>query len=107
MARLAACGLLIFLATLSTAWAQGPSVTVADPYLELRTGPGRGFSVFLAEMNDLASGTSSTSTKLIHGGLRYLETYDFKLVRKALKERRMLLEVAPHRVWPFPVLLRS
>jgi hypothetical protein len=46
MARLAACGLLIFLATLSTAWAQGPSVTVADPYLELRTGPGRGFPVF-------------------------------------------------------------
>lgn len=45
MARLAACGLLIFLATLSTAWAEGPSVTVADPYLELRTGPGRGFPV--------------------------------------------------------------
>ena len=46
MARLAACGLLIFLATISTAWAQGPSVTVADPFLELRTGPGRGFPVF-------------------------------------------------------------
>ncbi len=46
MARLAACALLIFLATITTAWAQGPSVTVADPYLELRTGPGRGFPVF-------------------------------------------------------------
>ena len=46
MARLAACGLLIFLATITAAWAEGPSVTVADPYLELRTGPGRGFPVF-------------------------------------------------------------
>jgi hypothetical protein len=46
MARLAACGLLIFLATMTAAWAEGPSVTVADPFLELRTGPGRGFPVF-------------------------------------------------------------
>ena len=46
MARLAACGLLIFLATITAAWAEGPSVTVADPFLELRTGPGRGFPVF-------------------------------------------------------------
>ena len=45
MVRLAACGLLIFLATMTAAWAEGPSVTVADPFLELRTGPGRGYPV--------------------------------------------------------------
>lgn len=60
----------------------------------------RGLKVALVEQGDWASATSSASSKLIHGGLRYLETYDFKLVRKALKERRMLLQVAPHRVWP-------
>ena len=60
----------------------------------------RGLKVALVEQGDWASGTSSVSSKLIHGGLRYLETYDFKLVRKALKERQMLLRVAPHRVWP-------
>ena len=52
-----------------------------------RDAVGRGFSVYLAEMNDLASGTSSGSTKLIHGGLRYLEYYEFRLVREALIER--------------------
>lgn len=60
----------------------------------------RGLKVALVEQGDWASATSSASSKLIHGGLRYLETCDFKLVRKALKERRMLLRVAPHRVWP-------
>jgi len=60
----------------------------------------RGLKVALIEQGDWASGTSSASSKLIHGGLRYLETYDFKLVRKALKERKMLLRAAPHRVWP-------
>ncbi len=60
----------------------------------------RGLKVALIEQGDWASGTSSASSKLIHGGLRYLETYDFKLVRKALTERRMLLRAAPHRVWP-------
>ncbi|MDP2805812.1 MAG: glycerol-3-phosphate dehydrogenase/oxidase, partial [Gallionellaceae bacterium] len=60
----------------------------------------RGLKVALVEQNDWACGTSSASSKLIHGGLRYLETYDFKLVRKALKERGMLLKAAPHRVWP-------
>ncbi|MBA4381029.1 MAG: glycerol-3-phosphate dehydrogenase/oxidase [Sideroxydans sp.] len=59
----------------------------------------RGLKVALIDQGDWASGTSSASSKLIHGGLRYLETYDFKLVRKALKERRMLLRAAPHRVW--------
>src|SRR5512135_3245205 len=60
----------------------------------------RGLKVALVEQGDWASATSSASSKLIHGGLRYLETFDFKLVRKALKERGMLLQVAPHRVWP-------
>ncbi len=60
----------------------------------------RGLRVALVEQGDWASATSSSSSKLIHGGLRYLETYDFKLVRKALRERRMLLQAAPHRVWP-------
>ncbi len=60
----------------------------------------RGLKVALVEQVDWASATSSASSKLIHGGLRYLETYDFKLVRKALRERRLLLRVAPHRVWP-------
>ncbi|MBI4936880.1 MAG: glycerol-3-phosphate dehydrogenase/oxidase [Nitrosomonadales bacterium] len=60
----------------------------------------RGLSVAIVEQGDWASATSSASSKLIHGGLRYLETYDFKLVRKALHERQMLLDAAPHRVWP-------
>ena len=60
----------------------------------------RGLSVAIVEQGDWAAATSSASSKLIHGGLRYLETYDFKLVRKALAERQMLLEMAPHRVWP-------
>lgn len=60
----------------------------------------RGLSVAIVEQGDWASATSSASSKLIHGGLRYLESYDFKLVRKALIEREMLLKMAPHRVWP-------
>ena len=55
-----------------------------------RDAAGRGYSVLLAEMNDLASGTSSAATKLIHGGLRYLEHYEFRLVREALMEREVL-----------------
>lgn len=60
----------------------------------------RGLKVALVEQGDWAGATSSASSKLIHGGLRYLETFDFKLVRKALKERQLLLAIAPHRVWP-------
>jgi len=60
----------------------------------------RGLSVAIVEQGDWAGATSSASSKLIHGGLRYLETYDFKLVRKAIKERQLLLKLAPHRVWP-------
>jgi len=61
---------------------------------------GRGLAVLLAEQDDLASHTSSSSTKLIHGGLRYLEYYEFGLVRKALAEREVLLRSAPHIMWP-------
>ncbi|MDP1558291.1 MAG: glycerol-3-phosphate dehydrogenase/oxidase [Nitrosomonas sp.] len=60
----------------------------------------RGLKVALVEQGDWASATSSASSKLIHGGLRYLESFDFKLVRKALTERSRLLQAAPHRVWP-------
>jgi len=61
---------------------------------------GRGWKVLLCERDDLASHTSSSSTKLIHGGLRYLEYYEFSLVRKALQEREVLLKSAPHIMWP-------
>ena len=61
---------------------------------------GRGLKVFLCEQNDLASATSSNSSKLIHGGLRYLEHYEFKLVRQALTEREVLLKNAPHIITP-------
>ncbi|NOT10437.1 MAG: glycerol-3-phosphate dehydrogenase/oxidase [Methylococcaceae bacterium] len=60
----------------------------------------RGLKVALVDQGDWACATSSASSKLIHGGLRYLETLDFKLVKKALRERQMLMAVAPHRVWP-------
>jgi glycerol-3-phosphate dehydrogenase len=60
----------------------------------------RGLKVAIVDQGDWASGTSSASSKLIHGGLRYLETLDFKLVKKALREREMLKKAAPHRVWP-------
>lgn len=70
-----------------------------------RDAAGRGLSVFLCEQSDLASGTSSASTKLIHGGLRYLEYYEFRLVREALQEREVLWGVAPHIVWPLRFVL--
>ena len=70
-----------------------------------RDAAGRGFSVLLAEKGDLASGTSSASTKLIHGGLRYLEFYEFSLVREALKEREVLWAMAPHIIWPLRFVL--
>jgi glycerol-3-phosphate dehydrogenase len=70
-----------------------------------RDAAGRGYSVFLAEMNDLASGTSSAATKLIHGGLRYLEHYEFRLVREALMEREVLWVNAPHIIWPLRIVL--
>jgi glycerol-3-phosphate dehydrogenase len=65
-----------------------------------RDAAGRGLSVLLCEQDDLASHTSSSSTKLIHGGLRYLEYGEYRLVRKALQERETLLRAAPHIIWP-------
>src|SRR5439155_1073805 len=70
-----------------------------------RDAAGRGNSVFLCEMNDLASGTSSWSTKLVHGGLRYLEYYEFRLVREALIEREILWQIAPHTIRPLRFVL--
>ncbi len=70
-----------------------------------RDAAGRGLRTGLAEAGDLAHGTSSASTKLIHGGLRYLEQYEFRLVREALKEREVLLRIAPHIVRPLRFIL--
>ena len=70
-----------------------------------RDAAGRGLRVELAEMNDLASATSSASTKLFHGGLRYLEYFEFRLVREALIERETLLRAMPHISWPMRFVL--
>ena len=70
-----------------------------------RDAAGRGLSVMLVEQDDLASHTSSSSTKLIHGGLRYLEYGEFRLVREALIERERLLNIAPHIIWPLSFVL--
>ena len=70
-----------------------------------RDAAGRGLSVVLVEQDDLASHTSSASTKLIHGGLRYLEYGEFRLVREALKEREVLWGMAPHIIWPLRFVL--
>ncbi|MCF6125315.1 glycerol-3-phosphate dehydrogenase [Mesorhizobium sp. M7A.F.Ca.CA.001.07.2.1] len=70
-----------------------------------RDAAGRGLSVILCEKDDLAQGTSSRSGKLVHGGLRYLEYYEFRLVREALIEREVLLEAAPHIIWPMRFVL--
>ena len=70
-----------------------------------RDAAGRGAKVLLLEAHDLASGTSSKSTKLVHGGLRYLEYYEFGLVREALGERATLWNIAPHIVWPMRFVL--
>lgn len=70
-----------------------------------RDAAGRGLKVLLCEQHDLGSGTSSASTKLIHGGLRYLEYHEFGLVRKSLQERELLLDAAPHIMWPLRFVL--
>ncbi|NIR27908.1 MAG: glycerol-3-phosphate dehydrogenase [Gammaproteobacteria bacterium] len=70
-----------------------------------RDAAGRGLSVYLAERDDYGSATSSASSKLIHGGLRYLEQYDFRLVYEALHEREVLMRIAPHLVFPLRFLL--
>ena len=70
-----------------------------------RDAAGRGLSVLLCEQGDLGGATSAASTKLIHGGLRYLEHYEFRLVRHALAEREVLWRMAPHIVWPLRFVL--
>ncbi|MEK7360614.1 MAG: glycerol-3-phosphate dehydrogenase [Pseudomonadota bacterium] len=70
-----------------------------------RDAAGRGLKVLLAEQNDFASATSSASTKLIHGGLRYLEYYEFRLVAESLAEREVMLGIAPHIIWPLEFIL--
>ena len=70
-----------------------------------RDAAGRGLSVLLLEQGDLAGATSSASTKLIHGGLRYLEHHAFRLVRESLAEREVLLRMAPHIIWPLRFVL--
>ncbi|WP_233270407.1 glycerol-3-phosphate dehydrogenase [Chachezhania sediminis] len=70
-----------------------------------RDAAGRGLSVVLAEKGDLASATSSASTKLFHGGLRYLEYFEFRLVKEALAEREVLLRAMPHISWPMRFVL--
>ncbi|MBH1943775.1 glycerol-3-phosphate dehydrogenase [Erythrobacter sp. YJ-T3-07] len=71
----------------------------------VRDAAGRGLSVLLVEKDDLAAHTSSASTKLVHGGLRYLEYYEFRLVRESLQEREVLLRNAPHIIWPMRFVL--
>ncbi|MBK8742821.1 MAG: glycerol-3-phosphate dehydrogenase [Betaproteobacteria bacterium] len=70
-----------------------------------RDAAGRGLKVLLCEKDDLASHTSSASSKLIHGGLRYLEYYEFRLVAEALSERETLLRIAPHIIWPLEFVM--
>jgi glycerol-3-phosphate dehydrogenase len=65
----------------------------------------RGYSVALVERHDYATGTSSRSSKMIHGGLRYLRNFDLGLVREALLERQLLVRLAPHLVYPTPFLV--
>ena len=70
-----------------------------------RDAAGRGWRVYVCDRSDLGSGTSGASTKLIHGGLRYLEHYKFRLVREALLEREVLWRIAPHIIWPLRFVL--
>src|ERR1700746_3822246 len=65
----------------------------------------RGYSVALVEQTDYAAGTSSRSSKLVHGGLRYLQNFDLGLVREALLERRLMVKLAPHLVTPLPIVV--
>ena len=71
----------------------------------LRDAAGRGYKCGLAEMGDFGSATSSSSTKLFHGGLRYLESYQFRLVKESLRERDLLVNLMPHISWPLQFIL--
>ena len=82
----------------------GGGITGAGVALDAAT---RGYSVALVERNDYASGTSSRSSKLVHGGLRYLQNFDLGLVREALLERQLMVKLAPHLVTPLPLLVPS
>lgn len=70
-----------------------------------RDAAGRGLSVLLCEQGDLGGATSSASSKMIHGGLRYLEHYEFRLVAEALAEREVMLRIAPHLTWPLSIVM--
>src|ERR687891_2468260 len=80
----------------------GGGVTGAGVALDAAT---RGFSVALVERDDFSCGTSSRSSKMIHGGLRYLQNFDLGLVREALVERQLMVRLAPHLVKPVPFLI--
>src|SRR6187431_1591909 len=80
----------------------GGGITGAGVALDAAT---RGYSVALLERNDWSCGTSSRSSKMIHGGLRYLQNFDLGLVREALLERQLLVRLAPHLVKPLPFLV--
>ncbi|MFY9488167.1 MAG: glycerol-3-phosphate dehydrogenase/oxidase [Solirubrobacterales bacterium] len=82
----------------------GGGVTGAGVALDAAS---RGYSVALIERDDFAAGTSSRSSKMVHGGLRYLQNFDIALVREALIERRIMVELAPHLVWPTPFLVTA
>ncbi|MBK5231294.1 MAG: FAD-dependent oxidoreductase [Thermoleophilia bacterium] len=82
----------------------GGGVTGAGVALDAAS---RGYDVALIERDDFATGTSSRSSKMVHGGLRYLQNLDIGLVREALIERRIMVELAPHLVWPTPFLVTA
>jgi glycerol-3-phosphate dehydrogenase len=82
----------------------GGGITGAGVALDAAT---RGYSVALVEKADYASGTSSRSSKLVHGGLRYLQNFDLGLVREALLERQLNVKLAPHLVKPLPLVVAA
>src|SRR5437588_9599846 len=82
----------------------GGGITGAGIALDAAT---RGYSVALVEKADFASGTSSRSSKLVHGGLRYLQQFDLGLVREALLERQLMVKLAPHLVRPLPLVVAA
>ena len=80
----------------------GGGVTGAGVALDAAS---RGYSTAIVERNDWAFGTSSRSSKMVHGGLRYLQNFDLGLVREALLERQLMVQLAPHLVYPTPYLV--
>ena len=82
----------------------GGGITGAGVALDAAT---RGYSVALVEKRDFGAGTSSRSSKLVHGGLRYLQNFDLGLVREALLERQLMVALAPHLVHPLPLVVAA